>query len=173
MVAKVDAEAENSKATAQAHDVTSYPTIKFFPRGSSTPEAYSGARSEEAFVEFLNSKAGTHRVAGGGLDAKAGTIAALDSIVKDYVIAPETLEKITADTKKAAADLQGKYAEYYLKVLTKLGSSKDYAQKESTRLQNLLKKSDTLARDKADDLTKRSNILQSFLKKVEAIKDEL
>jgi hypothetical protein len=39
-------------------------TIKFFPKGSTEAEAYSGARSEEAFVKFINEKAGTHRVLG-------------------------------------------------------------------------------------------------------------
>jgi protein disulfide-isomerase-like protein len=87
LIAKVDAEAENSKATAQAHEVSSYPTLKFFPKGSTTPEAYSGARSEEALVDFVNSKAGTHRLVGGGLDTKAGTIDAIDAILAKYVTA--------------------------------------------------------------------------------------
>ena len=181
VIAKVDAEGENSKATAQAQEVKSYPTIKFFPKGSTTPEAYSGPRTEEAFVEFINSKAGTHRVVGGGLDAKAGTIEALDSIVKDYVISPDTLSKITDNAKSVAATLQDKYAEYYLKVLDKLGKSQGYAEKESTRLQSLLAKSDGMAREKVDDFTSRYNILKRFLQqkadetaeKVQSAKEEL
>ncbi|KKY18909.1 putative disulfide isomerase [Phaeomoniella chlamydospora] len=174
LIAKVDAESENSKATAQAQGVSSYPTIKFFPKGSTEPEPYSGPRTEQALVDFINGKAGTHRLVGGGLDAKAGTIEALDSIVKQYVVSPDTLDKITAEVKKATEGAKDKYAEYYLKVLDKLGKSEGYAQKESARLAGLLKKSDGLAKEKVDDLTKRSNILKNFLAgKAEDIKEEL
>ena len=44
LIAKVDAEAEQSKATAQEQGVSSYPTITYFPKGSSTPEAYAARR---------------------------------------------------------------------------------------------------------------------------------
>ena len=74
VIAKVDAEAENSKATASEQGVTSYPTIKFFAKGSTEGEAYTGGRTEKELIDFINEKAGTHRVPGGGLDTKGGTI---------------------------------------------------------------------------------------------------
>ena len=46
LVAKVDAEAENAKALAKEQGVSSYPTIKFFKKGSLEPTPYEGARSE-------------------------------------------------------------------------------------------------------------------------------
>ena len=177
MIAKVDAEGENSKATAQSQDVSSYPTIKFFPRGSNTPEDYSGARSEEALVSYINSKAGLHRTVGGGLDATAGTISSLDSIVRNYLVSPETLSKITTEAQAAAKALVGgagdKYAEYYVKVLNKLSENKGYLDKESKRLQGLLGRSEGMAREKVDDLRRRSNILKAFLgEKVESVVEE-
>jgi protein disulfide-isomerase A6 len=173
LIAKVDAEAENSKATAQAQEVSSYPTIKFFPRGSTTPEKYEGARSEDALVAFMNEKAGTHRVVGGGLDTKAGTIEAVDSVLAKYITGGglRNIEKATSDVNKAVQGLRDKYAEYYVKALKKLGQNPEYASKEQTRLAGLLKKGG-LAQEKIDDLTRRSNILRSFLVKDEG-KSEL
>lgn len=154
--------------------MTSYPTIKFFPRGSTTPEQYDGGRSEDALVAFVNEKAGTHRVVGGGLDTKAGTIEALDSILAKYVTSGglKDAEKASSELSKAVQGLKDKYAEYYVKALQKLGQNPQYAHKEQTRLAGLLKKGG-LAQEKIDDLTSRSNILQGFLVKEEAGKDEL
>lgn len=175
LVAKVDAEAENSKATAKDQGVTSYPTIKYFPKGSKTPLPYDGGRSEEALVAFLNEKAGTHRVIGGGLDAKAGTVEVLDTILAK--LSPDSsVASIADDISKAAAALRDKYAEYYVKVATKMSASQGYAQKELTRLEGILKKGG-LARSKQDDVTSRSNILRKFIgdtqEKLKEVKDEL
>jgi protein disulfide-isomerase A6 len=173
VIAKVDAEAENSKSTAQSQDVASYPTIKFFPRGSSSAEKYEGERSEDALVAFMNEKAGTHRVVGGGLDTKAGTIEAVDLILAKYITSGglSDVEKATTDISKAIEGLKDKYAAYYVKALQKLGKNPEYARKEQTRLAGLLKKGG-LAQEKIDDLTSRSNILARFLVKDEG-KSEL
>jgi protein disulfide-isomerase A6 len=168
-VAKVDAEAENSKATAEAQGVKSYPTIKYFPKGSTTALPYDGGRSEEDLLAFLNEKAGTHRLVGGGLDTKAGTIEALDSVIAKLT-AGGTLATVSEELAKAAKGLKDKYAEYYIKVAGKMATSQDYVEKELARLQRLLKKG-SLAPEKADDLTSRANILSKFTTKKE--KDEL
>ena len=66
VVANVDATAATD--IAEKFGVQGYPTIKFFPKGAKeSPIEYSGGRSEEDFVTFLNEKCGTHRTAGGGL----------------------------------------------------------------------------------------------------------
>ncbi|KIX08267.1 protein disulfide-isomerase domain [Rhinocladiella mackenziei CBS 650.93] len=173
IIAKVDAEAENSKATAQAQGITGYPTIKFFPKGSTEPEPYSGARSEDALVEFVNSKAGTYRVVGGGLNSQAGTIEVIDNVLAKYVTANglKDVEKATAEVKKVAKDLKDKSVNYYLRAIAKLTGNPEYAMKEQTRLAGLLKKGG-LAPEKIDDLQKRSNILSKFLIKDE-VKSEL
>ena len=160
LIAKVDAEAENAKATAQEQGVKSYPTIKYFPKGSKTPQAYEGGRAEKDFIDFLNTNAGTHRAVGGGLDAKAGTIEALDAVVAKLT-AGGSLATVSEEAQKAAQSLKYKYAEYYVKVFNKLGSSNDYVEKELARLDGLLRKGG-LAPEKMDDLTSRSNILRKF-----------
>lgn len=85
LIAKVDAEAESSKVTAKEQGVSSYPTIKFFAKGSKQPLPYEGARSETELIAYINKAAGTHRAVGGGLDTIAGTIEALDTFVRLYL----------------------------------------------------------------------------------------
>ncbi|KAL8801382.1 MAG: hypothetical protein Q9182_004496 [Xanthomendoza sp. 2 TL-2023] len=170
VIAKVDAEAENSKSTAEAQGVKSYPTIKYFPKGSTTPEPYNGGRSEQDILDFMNDKAGTHRTVGGGLDAKAGLVTSLDALV-GQLTAGGSVASVSAEVTKAAKGLQDKYAEYYVKVLAKLGKSQGYAEKELSRLEGLIKKGG-LAPEKLDDLVSRSNILRTFTAKG-GEKDEL
>ncbi|KAL8914239.1 MAG: hypothetical protein Q9171_001110 [Xanthocarpia ochracea] len=160
VIAKVDAEAENSKSTAEAQGVKSYPTIKYFPKGSTTPEPYEGGRSEKDILDFMNLKARTHRTVGGGLDAKAGIITSLDAIVGTLTDGG-SLASVSQEVSKAAKDLKDKYADYYVKVLAKLSTSQGYAEKELARLEGLIKKGG-LAPEKLDDLVSRSNILRTF-----------
>jgi protein disulfide-isomerase A6 len=174
IIAKVDAEAENAKATAQEQGVTSYPTIKFFPKGSKEPEAYSGGRTEADLVSFMNGKAGTHRAPGGGLDATAGTIEALDTLVTKLT-GGASIADVAAEATKAAKDLkegaQYKYAEYYVKVFAKLAQNDNYASKELARLNGILKKGG-VAPEKLDEFTSKTNILKRFIAKA-AGKSEL
>jgi len=59
VVAKLDATAHGD--VASRFDVKGYPTIKWFPAGSSEAEDYEGGREAGDIVEFINSKAGTRR----------------------------------------------------------------------------------------------------------------
>ena len=68
VVANVDADAAHNKELAAKYDISSFPTIKFFSKDNKEPEAYTGGRSEDAFVAYLNEKCGTHRSVGGGLN---------------------------------------------------------------------------------------------------------
>ncbi|KAL4771121.1 thioredoxin-like protein [Aspergillus nidulans var. acristatus] len=175
IIAKVDAEAENSKATAKSQGVTGYPTIKFFAKGSTEGVVYQGARTEEAFVDFINNNAGTHRAPGGTLNEKAGTILALDEIVAKYITS-KNFGELVDEAKKVAKTAGGKYAEYYVKVAEKLAQNEEYAAKELERLKKVLAKGGS-APEKVDDMVSRSNILRKFLEveeKVEdVVKDEL
>lgn len=165
MIAKVDADAETGKKTAAEYGVNGYPTIKFFPAGSTTPEDYEGARSEESFVSFLNKKTGTHRVAGGGLDGTAGTVEALDTVVAKLV-GGTALAEAAAEAKKVAESLtdkaQAKHAEYYLRVFDKLSKNEGFAAKELARLEGIIKKGG-LVPTKLDELTIKTNVLRKFV----------
>jgi len=159
LIAKVDAEAENAKALATEQGVQSYPTLKWFKRGSLEPLPYDGARTEKDFIDFINTNSGTHRAVGGGLDATGGTIEAFNTIIEKFNGA---YGDGAEEAKKLADTLQDKYAQYYAKAFVKLGANKEYAEKEIKRLQGLITKGN-LAPSKLDDLVSRSNILQKFM----------
>lgn len=171
LIAKVDAEAENSKATAQDQGVKSYPTIKYFPKGSTNPEPYEGGRTEQDILSFMNEKAGVHRTIGGKLDEIAGTIPSLDTIV-GRLAGGESVASLSQQIAIAAKASKDKYAEYYIKVSDKLSKNAGYTEKELARLQGLIKKGG-LAPEKIDDLTSRSNILRRFKGQEPVAKEEL
>lgn len=170
LIAKVDATADNAKSTAEKQGVTSYPTIKYFPKGSAIAEDYEGGRSEQDFIDFLNQKTSTQRVVGGGLNANAGTIASLDALVSQF-IGGGSLSTISEEVITAARGLHDKYAGYYVKVFGKLSISPIYPGKELARIEGLIKKGG-LAPAKLDDLVSRSNILRKFSKSG-IVKEEL
>lgn len=178
MIAKVDADAANGKATAKAHGVSSYPTLKFFPAGSKEGIPYEGGRAETDFLAYINEKAGTHRVAGGALDSTAGTIAALDTVVAK--LTDSNLADISTEAKKIIAEFQEgaqyKYADYYVRIFDKLASSDNWAANELKRLDGILSKSG-LAPAKRDDMASKTNVLRSFVevlsKATQEVKDEL
>ncbi|GMF55825.1 unnamed protein product [Phytophthora fragariaefolia] len=58
VVAEVDA--DQYKELGSKFGVTGFPTLKYFPVGSTEAEDYKGGRSEDDFVTFLNGKAGTN-----------------------------------------------------------------------------------------------------------------
>jgi len=58
VIAKVDADAH--KELGSRFDVHGFPTLKWFPKGSSTPEDYNGGRAAEDIINFINEKAGTN-----------------------------------------------------------------------------------------------------------------
>ena len=118
----------------------------------------------------MNEKAGTHRMVGGGLDVKAGTIAALDTIVS--TMTGSNIATIQQELTKASVNLKDKYAEYYVKVSNKLSENQGYVEKELTRLEGLIKKGG-LAPEKLDDLTSRSNILRKFKGEEPIVEKEL
>ncbi len=175
VIAKVDAEAANSKATAKSQGVSSYPTIKFFPRGSTEGIAYSGGRTEAALIAYINSKTGTHRTVGGGLDANAGVLEAFDAVIAKYRKGASVTELAVEAGNVAQAikdEAQKKYAEYYVKVFTKLIASKGFVAKEMKRLESILKKGG-LVESKIDEMTRKSNILRRFVGQPEAEHQEL
>jgi len=182
LIAKVDADSPQGKAVAKKYGVSSYPTIKYFPAGSQEPVDYVGGRTEEDFLKFVNEKAGTHRLPGGGLDITAGTIGALDNVLTK--LTGSNIADIAAEVAKEAEQFketaQYTYAEYYIRVFKKLAGTDNWATKELARLDGLLTKGG-LAPAKRDELQSKTNVLRKFVaqlaeqaqEKVQEIKDEL
>jgi len=82
VVGKVDA--DKHKELGSRFGVSGFPTLKWFPKGSKTPEDYDGGRDANDIIEFINRKAGTNaRVAKAPSDVNVLDTTNFDSIVLD------------------------------------------------------------------------------------------
>jgi len=81
-VASVDA--DKHKDLGSRFGVSGFPTLKYFPAGSLEAEAYSGGRTAQDIVSFINEKAGTNaRIKEAPTAVTVLTDSNFDSIVKD------------------------------------------------------------------------------------------
>jgi protein disulfide-isomerase A6 len=65
LIATVDA--TESKQLGERFGITGFPTIKFFPKGSTTAQDYDGGRTADTIVSWVNKKIGMcHRYTVGG-----------------------------------------------------------------------------------------------------------
>lgn len=55
-IVKIDA--DQNRAIGDKYEIKGFPTLKFFPAGSKTPEDYSGGRELEALSSFITEKTG-------------------------------------------------------------------------------------------------------------------
>jgi protein disulfide-isomerase A6 len=85
VIAKVDA--DKHKDLGSRFGVKGFPTLKFFPKGSTTPEDYSGGRDPDDIINFINGKAGSR--------VKLSTPPS--NVV---VLTPENFDKIVLDSSK-------------------------------------------------------------------------
>jgi len=170
IVADFDATPATHRDISERYEVKAYPTIKFFPRGGKEVENYEGARSEEAFVTFLNERCGTQRAVGGDLHHEAGRLAELDSVVQKFLSATGDARNAIYKEAKAVSESLGATSKHYLRVMEKIvNTSEAYIEKESQRLASILSKR-TLAQSKLDEIKIKSNILKAFiLEKSEAV----
>jgi protein disulfide-isomerase A6 len=143
VVAHMNADEADNKPIASKYDVRSFPTIKFFPKGSKTPIAYESGRSEGQFVEvcpyilsleystddqFLNQHCGTHRSAGGLLTDQAGRVLSLDTLASNFFTADlPSRSQVIAQAKEYVASISNSTdkkvsasATYYLKAMERV-----------------------------------------------------
>ncbi|KND03842.1 protein disulfide-isomerase domain [Spizellomyces punctatus DAOM BR117] len=82
VIAKVDADAH--KELGSRFEVRGYPTIKWFPKGSKTPEDYNGGRDLDSFLKFIEEKSGIKaNVKKPQTFVKVLTSGSFDEVVKD------------------------------------------------------------------------------------------
>ncbi|KAF8006653.1 hypothetical protein BT93_K0838 [Corymbia citriodora subsp. variegata] len=163
VIANLDA--DNHKDLAEKYGVSGYPTLKFFPKKNKDGEEYDGGRDLDDFVNFINEKCGTSRDGKGQLTSKAGIVASLDTLVKEFVAATgEEKKAIFSKIEEEVGKLEGssvRYGKIYTKAAKNcLDKGADYAKKEIERLQRMLEKSISPA--KADEFTLKKNILSAF-----------
>jgi len=174
IVAKVDADSE--KELGSRFGISGFPTIKFFPKANKDGEEYSGGRSEQNFIDFLNEKCGTNRVSGGGVDDKAGRIDAFDTAAETFMKKPDERDNLIADvTKTSESESNPEYkkaGEYYIKVMKKIQEKGvEYLTKEIARLERMLE--GHMTAEKRDNMFKRVNILNVFSSAATDGKEEL
>jgi len=85
VVASVDADAH--KDLGGRFGVKGFPTLKFFPKGSKEPIDYSGGRTADDIIKFINEKAGTN----------AKTVTPPTAVT---VLTPANFDNIVLDAKK-------------------------------------------------------------------------
>jgi len=157
VVAKVDADSE--KSLGGRFGVTGFPTIKFFPKDNKAGEAYSGGRTAEDFITFLNEKCNLNRVAGGGLTESAGRVPSLDALAAKFM-GSDDKAAVAEETNTATKDMD-KMAQYYYKVMKKcIEKGTDFIATEIDRLSRMLE--GNITDEKRDQFTIRKNILGSF-----------
>jgi len=175
IVANLDADAQPNKPLASKYEITSFPTIKFFSKDSKeSPEDYTGARSEAAFVEYLNEKCGTQRAVGGGLNDQAGKHLDLDELASKFLVATNDLRDSIYKEASVIADAAGSTSKHYIRVMEKIiNGSEEYLDKEVKRLATILKKRN-LSASKLDEIKIKYNILRTFVEqKVEEASEKL
>ncbi|KAK3407480.1 protein disulfide-isomerase like 2-1 [Eucalyptus grandis] len=163
VIANLDA--DKYKDLGEKYGVSGFPTLKFFPKNNKDGEEYDGGRDLDDFVNFINEKCGTSRDGKGELTSKAGIVASLDALVKEFVAATgEEKKAVFSKIEEEAEKLEGsgaRYGKIYLKAAKScMDKGADYAKKETERLQRMLEKSISAA--KADEFTLKKNILSAF-----------
>ena len=146
------------------YDVSGYPTLKWFPPGSSEPEDYQSSRDAQGLIDFVNEKAGLARLKGGGVAPTAGLVAELDGIIG----AAAEINAAVLDSIKAAAE--GVHSEdaaaaaRYVAVATKVvAKGQEYVKNEIARLTKMVA-SPSIQPDKKTNFLYKLNVLQAFNK---------
>ncbi|KAF8977472.1 hypothetical protein BGZ46_007373 [Entomortierella lignicola] len=162
LIANVDATVD--KTFADKYEVSGYPTIKFF-NANGQVEDYTGGRTEQDFIDFINQKTGTQRVAGGLLNSEAGRIPELDVLAEKFAKTSSQDEKKTISTK--AIELAGTLsnnssAKYYTRFFEKALTTPNYAATEAARLAKIIKNK-SVNRARLDEFSIRHNIITVFV----------
>jgi len=130
-----------------------FPQYRLWKKGmaaSVEPIKFTGAKKADEFLRFVQEKAGAWI----GLP---GQIKALDELAKEFIGGADVLAKAEA----AAAGLTEDTAKYYVKVMTKFSSDKEFITKESSRLKKMMDDGSVKA-SKKEQFGRRLNVLTSF-----------
>ncbi|EGD82096.1 hypothetical protein PTSG_02776 [Salpingoeca rosetta] len=83
VIAKVDA--DKHRELGSRFGVSGFPTLKYFPKGATEPEAYSGGRGAEDLVQFINEKSGFR----GRIKKQPSDVVVLDESNFDQIVMDE------------------------------------------------------------------------------------
>jgi len=168
VVAKVDADAHRDLGTR--YGVSGFPTIKFFPKTNKDGVEYSGGRTPDDFISFLNRESGSERVLGGGYGSLSGRIEELDVLAHKLVESESESERahILIDIEELIKSdsiekhKHGKFAKFYALTAKKVVAAKDWAQGEVARLTRIIEKGGVNVKN-IEQFWKRINIANVFV----------
>ncbi|GAA5931109.1 hypothetical protein JCM1841_000014 [Sporobolomyces salmonicolor] len=174
-VAHLNADESAAKPLASKYGVSGFPTIKFIapPSKGGKVETYQSARSEEAFLEYLNKQCGTNKGPGGVLSDLAGRIPSLDTLASVYLTPSATRPALLSSASALASSLtdsSSSLATYYLKLMTKwagasgaqLEDARAWIAKESERLGKLAGRKGKVAVKQLEEARMKQNVLAAF-----------
>lgn len=166
VIANVDADSEGGRPLGSRYGVSGFPTIKYFPKGSTEAVDYSSGREVADLVTFLNEKAGTQRLATGGLTETAGRIDAADKLAA--ILSAGTKSSVAGELAAvftAMGETVDKVVTQWYTVVAKKFETDGAAfiTKQQARLTKLLSGA-SISQAKKDELTKKLNILKAFVK---------
>lgn len=185
-VAHFNADDAEARPISGKYGVGGFPTIKFLAPASKggAVEAYQGPRTEEALLEFLNDKCGTHKLPGGLLGDLAGRIPSLDSLAALYLGPSATRPALAASASAIASSLTSGTASalssYYLRVFDKFADVADsegvaaaraWVDKERERLGKLAGRKGQVAVAKLEEAQMKRNVLAAFAQAQEGVAD--
>jgi len=166
VIAKLDSDAH--KEQSSAYGVSGYPTLKWFPKNNKAGEDYSAGRETADFIRFINEKAGTHRIAGGGYDDKYGRTDSLDLLALRFKSANNKKDRtaILDEARQAVTALDPKEqptAKFYISTMQRITESGDsaYGTNEAARLKRVVD-SGSVAKNKRAEFARRINIVRQF-----------
>ncbi|GAA5942486.1 hypothetical protein JCM3775_007002 [Rhodotorula graminis] len=177
-VAHFNADDAEARPISGKYGVSGFPTIKFLapPSKGGAAEAYQGPRTEEAFLEFLNAKCGTHKLPGGVLSDLAGRIPSLDSLASQFLGPSATRPDLATSASAIASSLapgavSSSLSAYYLRIFDKFSTVADsegvtaaraWVDKERERLAKLASKKGQVTAAKLEELHMKRNVLAAF-----------
>ncbi|KAF2288315.1 hypothetical protein GH714_005971 [Hevea brasiliensis] len=141
IIANLDADKYKDLAESE-YGVSGYPILKFFPKSSKVGEDYGGGRDLDDLT-FINEKCGTSRDGNGGLTSKAGIVATLENLVKEFItVGNDEKKAIVARMEEEVENLKGttsRYGKICLKAVNNcVEKSAEYPKKEIQRLERLV-----------------------------------
>ena len=142
------------KSFCEEHNIQGFPTIQLFKE--SQPVEYSGDRSAQGIVTFLNENCGTERGIDGLLHEKSGLIEEAQPIIQEFLLENDKTESI-----KKMEKIQG--SDFYIKVMKRIQEKGiETAKKDMIIMQNILS-TQKGSISSLDGLKKRLNIYTQFI----------
>lgn len=136
-------------------DLTFLPEIRLYCKDESEPIKYTGRRTSEDLIDFINDYCGTQRGLNGRLNSEAGVIDEVSQIVEDFLTKGKRPQYI-----KDMEDVEG--TQYYVWVMNQVIKEGDeFINKEKNRLNEMLD-AGVVSPEKLDEFQIRVNILSVF-----------